>query len=315
MGLSTVGQLKKISAGDMVEPDDEMLRRLQLVILGIADDIDSYCVDNHIDYALGGGSVLGAIRHHGFIPWDDDMDIDMPRQDYDRFVKGFPEAFPDKYCVQCPELTPELGLPMMRVRLRGSVVRTHEDKDNPDAGAFVDIFVVENTHNNSLRRYLQGLHAMWDGLMYSCRRFYRDRDFYVSFFAGNSAFVRTVKIKALIGHLLAWRHTMEEWSEIIVRCYSSCKDSGSTLVSVPAGRGHFFGEIYPRDEFVATRRVPFEGRMFNVPKAAEKYLDHHYGDWHAIPSDGEREHHAFLELDLEDAPLAVVPCDSAKERK
>lgn len=64
-------------------------REVQLVCLDILKDIHEFCVKNHINYSLSGGSLLGAIRHNGFIPWDDDADIQMPRPDYDRFIRSY----------------------------------------------------------------------------------------------------------------------------------------------------------------------------------------------------------------------------------
>ena len=76
------------------------LRHLQLVILDIIKDIDIVCKNNGIEYYLLGGSAIGAIRHKGFIPWDDDLDICMIREDYERFVKIAVNEFPEDMMLQ-----------------------------------------------------------------------------------------------------------------------------------------------------------------------------------------------------------------------
>ena len=77
------------------------LRHLQLVIMQIMKDIDDICRRNNIDYYLNGGSAIGAIRHKGFIPWDDDLDIMMTFDNYERFIKACREQLdPEKYYVQ-----------------------------------------------------------------------------------------------------------------------------------------------------------------------------------------------------------------------
>ncbi len=297
VSLSTVNQLKNLNTSSMVVPNDAELRQMQLVILSVLDDVVSFCEQNNIRYSLGGGSALGAVRHQGFIPWDDDVDLDMPRADYNRFVALFPQQFAEKYSVRCPELTPQDGLSMLRVRLKGTKARMHEDYNNDDCGVFVDIFPIENTYNSAFRRWLQGMSCMAVGLFHSCRRFYRDKDFYLDFAKENKEFCKSVKLKAAIGMLLSFK-SMESWTKTLVRTYSQCKDDNSEYVSVPAGRGHFFDELYRRADFVETRKIAFEGRQLDVPKDAEGYLTHHYGDYMTLPSKQEQEHHAYLELDL-----------------
>jgi lipopolysaccharide cholinephosphotransferase len=289
--------MKNLSGNSLVVPDDDQLRLMQLIILTILDDVTSYCDREGINYALGGGSALGAIRHHGFIPWDDDIDLDMPRADYDRFIKGFPKEYESRYVVQSPELTPEIGIPLCRIRLKGTVARSHDDVSGVCCGLYIEIFVVENTFNSAALRTLHGLGCMAAGLLYSCRRFYRDKEFYLALAGDNKSFAKTIRVKAAIGRILA-ASTMATWTKRTMAVYSLCNDNGSQYVAVPAGRGHFFRETYLRSDFVNTRRAEFEGRMLNVPRECEKYLDHHYGDYMRLPSESEREHHAYLELDL-----------------
>ena len=78
------------------------VRDVQLVLLDMAKDIDEICKRNDIPYFLNGGSALGAVRHKGFIPWDDDFDIGMMYEDYIRFISVLKKELPsDKYVFQC----------------------------------------------------------------------------------------------------------------------------------------------------------------------------------------------------------------------
>ena len=79
--------------------DDRDLRKLQLLELRILKEIDRVCRELGITYFLDSGSVLGALRHGGFIPWDDDIDLGMPRADYDRFVAEAPALLGEEYDV------------------------------------------------------------------------------------------------------------------------------------------------------------------------------------------------------------------------
>ena len=133
MSLSTLEVFKHIQPEGAVVLTDEQLLDLQKTLNGILRDIISVCAKHHLRYFLGGGSALGAIRHHGFIPWDDDIDINMPREDHDRFVQVFRQEFGTKYWVHTPEETAGYGLLLSRVLLKGTSVRTREDFHNPSS--------------------------------------------------------------------------------------------------------------------------------------------------------------------------------------
>lgn len=277
--------------------DDESLRRLQAVLLVILDDIASFCEENDICYVLSGGSCLGAVRHHGFIPWDDDIDIDMPRRDYDRFIELFPQQFAHKYVLEAPELTPETGVVRSKVRLRGTTMRVQEDCMPGEHGIYIDIFPIENMFDLAPLRHLHGFASLAMGLLCSCRRFWRDRTFYLAVNEGNSSRIRELRLKGALGSLVSFI-PLEAWTKATTRVYSLCKNDQSRLVAVPSGRDHFYGELCPRSQFCKTRLAEFAGRSVRIPLDAEAYLTKHYGDWQVIPEEGNREKHSYLALDF-----------------
>lgn len=120
------------------------LRHLQLVILSIAKDIDAFCTANNIQYSLNGGSAIGAIRHQGFIPWDDDFDLQMTADNYRRFVELARKEFNnEKYYFE--EGLKDWPLDFCKIKLKGTVFGEKEEyagKDNM-RGIFVDIFRVD----------------------------------------------------------------------------------------------------------------------------------------------------------------------------
>lgn len=88
--------------GDDARADAEELKALQACFLEIIKDIDRVCQEHGLCYMAAGGTALGSVRHKGFIPWDDDVDILMPREDLNRFVELFEECMGDKYELTTP---------------------------------------------------------------------------------------------------------------------------------------------------------------------------------------------------------------------
>ena len=81
----------------------DLLRQVQLIQLEILKDFVKVCNKYNLQYFLDGGTLLGAVRHKGFIPWDDDLDLAMPREDYDTLIEIAPEIFDEPYFLQTPE--------------------------------------------------------------------------------------------------------------------------------------------------------------------------------------------------------------------
>lgn len=297
MGLSTFEALKTARSESMVIPTDDERAQLQAIILEMLDDVHAYCEAQGLTYLLSGGNVLGALRHHGFIPWDDDADLFMPRADYLRFIEGFADAFPGKYWVECPEHTPEVGIPIARIRREGTVARLYNDMPGEHMGVSVDIFVLEDVPDQPVLRNLHGIRCLAVGLFFSCRRFARDAAYYRKLAEGNASLARTTAIKIALGRLASVR-SLEWWSHHVARVYSRYRIPGSAFISCPSGRLHYFGELYRREDFLPPITASFEGREYRIPRHPEVYLKRLYGDWETLPAPDEREIHGYEELDL-----------------
>ena len=124
------------------------------VLLQMLKDIDVICRKHKIPYWLNGGSALGAYRHKGFIPWNDDADIAMMYEDYLRFIKALQEDLPDGYYFQCFETHKEYNvlIPAMKIRKKGTYLKEVNsllaNKCKDGDGIFVDVFVYDHCTNN-----------------------------------------------------------------------------------------------------------------------------------------------------------------------
>ena len=128
--------------------NDEVLRKVQLCQLKILKVVDKICKDNEIKYYIIGGTLLGAIRHKGFIPWDDDLDIAMCREDYNRFTQICKEALPKEYFLQNTEND---GLWLFITKIRMNNTAFDDDitlTSKCHNGIYIDIFPLDKIPKN-----------------------------------------------------------------------------------------------------------------------------------------------------------------------
>ena len=118
------------------------LRACQLKQLSILEEMDRICQKHHLTYWLDGGTLLGAVRHGGFIPWDDDIDIGMPLADMQKFIEVAPDELSEGLFLQTPQSDPSSKEPIIKVRDLNSLYVEFGDNFNADyqKGLFVDIF-------------------------------------------------------------------------------------------------------------------------------------------------------------------------------
>lgn len=284
---------------DMIELSQEQIDQLHAVLLMIVDDIMEVCDEEHLVCLLGGGSALGAIRHHGFIPWDDDIDINMPRESFEKFVPAFRRKFAKKYWVHTPSDNPKYGTLVTKVRLKGTRLKTNGSIiDDTEAGVFVDIFVIENVPDSKILRALQGSAATVCKACTSCRKFYRDRKAVLKSMGEGSDKSITTRVRLIIGFSCSFM-SVDKWTLLTDKIFKMCKDTSTKMVNIPSGRWHYFDSYHERESFCKTHRVPFEGRMWPICDGIDAYMKLLYGDTYMqIPPESKREAHTCWEFDL-----------------
>ena len=282
--------------------EGEELFKIQELLFGMLKDLIKVLDKQHIFYTLSGGSVLGAIRHQGFIPWDDDIDINMPRRSFEQFKRVFDRELGDKYVLHAPEFGHGYGFSVAHFGKKGTVYKIFNNIDLPDEDCCIgfDIFVLENTFNSRILRNLHGFLCLLSGYLLNCRKVY---DYYpvVEKQYGSIPQVRDqFHKKYRIGKLLCVI-PLDRMAAFTYRIYSLCKNNHSRYVTIPSGRKHFFGELNLRKDMCKARKASFRDLQVNIPAGTDGYMKQLYGDGYmTIPPKEKREQHPIIRIDYGD---------------
>lgn len=288
----------KYTKDDIIILDDNEIKLYQNELLRIIKDIVPFFEKHGIDYSLSGGSILGAVRHKGFIPWDDDIDINIPRKSYNKLLEIFDIELGESYYLQTPKSNPELGLLVTQIRKKGTVARRKYDWNSPkeQCGISIDLYIVENTFNNGALRFIQKYSSLMLNFGVSAVRDFNNRNLPEKIKVLEEREVKYSNMKLLLGRVLKII-PLKKWLSWNDKCNSCCKDWNSKYVAIPTGRKHFPKEIYKREDMSVYKKGEFEGEKLNIPIFSEEYLKIFYGeDYMNIPPKGKREKHLFLEL-------------------
>lgn len=298
MELDTFHGFKRARSEVDVPIEGETFKRFREVVLAIAFDIIDFCDEQGIDCMLVGGSCLGAIRHSGMIPWDDDIDLAMSRKDFDRLYELFPNSpLAEKYDLAVPGKTVDHFILLSQVRAKGTKFRGKDDFA-AECGIPVDIFVIENVPNNPFLCNAQCFASVVLGFLQSARKFAEHPARYRSLAGDDVDLRKAVETKIRIGRILRFL-PLEKWTSSTARMYSLCKNDSSRKVTIPSGMRHFSGEMQDRTVFFPPTIRRFEGREVKVPHDPDAYLKCIYGeDYMVPPPEADREVHVALELDF-----------------
>lgn len=236
------------------------VKKIQKVALDILLEIDRICQANDIEYMLSCGTALGAVRHQGFIPWDDDLDIAMTRENYERFVQVLPTALGEDYYYHCFEADCRYNvlLPNMKVRKKGTCIlernkllRHHCDGN----GLFVDVFVFDKVSEKGWQNILM---RIW---MY----FLGGIIFVLDNLHLNPVILKKLFVNSARGFHRANRNS-HKWGLTMMWLFvkPTCQ------------------RIYPERILFPLQRMPFEGGMFPMAHDPDAFLRIEIGDDYMI---------------------------------
>lgn len=283
---------------------EEQRALLHALELKIALEIKRVCEKNGLRYFLTAGTLLGAVRHGGFIPWDDDMDIGMPREDYDAFCEACATDLGPAFWLQTWDTDQDYPFPAGKVRLNGTRAPEKFAEGNLGGGAgrdgiYVDIFPFDAVPDGRWAAKAQG----WRYFL--CKRLLWIKKGYGKSIREES-WGQRLKYDAFRALAAMCPYgAAKRWGNRMQRRFNGEK----TRHVVTNGAHSFAHETIERAWMDDLAPVRFEGEEFMSYRAREAYLEHMYGDYMALPPENERVCHEFQRLDF--GPYALE-ADGAK---
>ena len=278
---------------------EEESKALKKCALSIFDDLINLCNKNGLTVFMGGGSCLGAVRHHGFIPWDDDIDVNMPRPDYDKLI-GLLEsgALGDNYEYVYPHKekdSPCLWLQIYKKSTR--LITVGGEREKYPNGCYIDVFPIEGVPSGDWHRRVKGWVSNGIRLI---ANMVMDAESSLNpelkkLYESDRNLNRMMKIRRILGRLCSVvSHKKWVWW---FDCYARNIDM-SNWVGIPTGRGLYYNESHPSSVFFPPIDGEFEGRKVLLPANYDAYLKALFGDYMWIPPEEKRESHFIKELEL-----------------
>ena len=258
-----------------VEMTPELLRRLQLAELEILVEFDRVCRKNNISYCLGCGTLLGAIRHHGFIPWDDDIDVWILRSEYDRFCKIAKTELNNKFFFQNWHTDPFFNSAYGKIRKKGTrYIRIGQEKMKYKDGIYIDILPLDNLPDQYWDRWKMIVRA-W---------FYRKLTY-----AKAGALCEKNVIKKM-GYFILSLYPIKKAKKRFYRLLTRY-DNMNTLYCKCLGDVNF--NPHWKDDFKEVIEWDFEGHRLFVPARYDSLLKNNIGiDYMKLPPVSKRKPHA-----------------------
>lgn len=256
---------------------------IQDISLEMLKEFIQICNKHNLRYFLLGGTCLGAVRHKGFIPWDDDIDVGMPRNDYNKFCEIAQKELKDGLFFQNSKT--DKNYPMNFAKIRNSnttFIETSISKIKVNHGVYLDIFPLDGYSNAKKDKFLNRIYNLRVGCIYKANTF--------------KAFIKKLaKIILSFPFAVSYKKARDK-RDALIQKYNF--DESDLVTNYCGAWGD--KEIVPRDYFSNGIEGEFEGLKVTLPEKYDLYLKHVYGDYMQLPPEEKRvTHHYTTVIDLE----------------
>lgn len=268
----------------MQENNLDKIHKLELMI---ALEIKKICEKHNIRYFLTAGTLLGAVRHKGFIPWDDDMDIGMLREDYEKFLEVCKAELDKKYFLQTWDTDPDYPFSYAKIRLKNTrFVEAFSSKGEKENGIFVDIFPFDAVPDSKIKRKIQGKKY------FLCKRLLWIKKGYGENIKENKKKQIKYNLFLLVSHFFNYNLLKKYFHKTQIK-YNHI----NTEKVAADGSYAYKKESIKREWTQKLEYVGFEAEKFLSFKNREEYLTYFYGDYNQLPPLDQRDRHMLLDVD------------------
>ena len=265
--------------------EEHKLSKLQEAELKIFKEFVRICDEQNLKYFIWGGSFLGAIRHKGFIPWDDDIDVAMPRPDFEKFLKIAPSILPEDMYVSTYKRGKEHITLVAQIFNKKKEFVLNNATKKVETGAWVDILVIDGAPNPGLKRKIFGIKYMYYRMMNQFSLFEevvnlnKKRPWY------ENAAIKFAQISR-IEKLLNPVKIGDRFHKLLkTNDYNTCEYIATFMGAKK------MGEIMPKRYVGEGKPCQFEDMVVNGPDDYDPYLKHIYGDYMTLPPESDRNRH------------------------
>ena len=269
----------------MIGNINAVLQRLWSTEIEILDVIDRVCTENGLRYSLAYGTLIGAVRHKGFIPWDDDIDVIMPREDYEKLLAVWSIAAPKGFLIQNTRTDPDFTQNFTKIRKDHTAFLQSEEERGKKyhKGIFVDIFPGDRLAPTKAGCKMQYA-ACAVNLLYSR-----------GYTSGSTGIIGLAE-RLLLKMPKNWQRVCREAAERRMRCWNGKNSAGYVFPNtIKCSR-----KYYPADIFENMSTIEFCGKWYQSVSNPDEVLRVEYGDYMCLPPEEERvwTHHPIL-IDFE----------------
>lgn len=259
--------------------ESNSLELLHTVQLDMLVKFNKFCKENNLTYFLDSGSALGAVRHNGFIPWDDDVDIAMPRDDYNRLKELGEIGLPDNLYFQTYRNDSHYMCPFGKIRLGDSYFPDIDVDKMKYQGIYIDVFPYDRVPDNHLRATIRVKisRILWFICTFSRRRY-----------PGKNLF--SCLLSSML-HRLSNRGKLKLYELYDWYCTRYDMKNTKTWTCFSWNMSQYHTYFFSQEELFPTDSIVFEGKELKIMRNAHSYLTKMYGDYSVPPPEEKRRSH------------------------